>query len=110
MIPPGTEDISIVKVSISASVNWDKDYEADGVQFVIRPQDADGFLIKDKCSINARLWLQNDVDGKEKGQLIQEWSQIKVSSGDYPDHVGARVRLEYKDYVSLSQEKWNTLA
>ena len=97
-------DINLVKLTISASVNWDKDPEADGVQFIIRPQDDSGLLIKDKCIINSRVWLQQDEEGKEKGKLIDEWHQFQVTRKDYDEYVGARIRLEYHGYVPLPPE------
>lgn len=97
-------DIKLVKLTIAASVNWDNDPEADGVQFRIRPQDVDGLLVPDSCVINARLWAQLDEDGKEKGELIQEWNKIQVSRKDYIEHVGARVRLEYTAYVPVPKD------
>ena len=89
-------DIHLVKCIISASVKWDEDYEPDGVQFVIRPLDSSGFLVKDDCIVNAALWIQQD---KNKGALIQEWPNIKIDKKDYEGNYGARIYLEYTEYV-----------
>ena len=103
-IDSNEDNIADVKLIISASVNWDDDPEADGIQFIISPIDKDGFLIKDKCVINAKLWSEQDKDSLNKGTLIQVWEGIHVIPKDYTKELGARVSLEYNNYKPLPHE------
>lgn len=98
-------DIKAVGFIVSGAVNWDNDPEPDGVQFVIRPQDVDGFMVKAEGNLNARLWSQPDASKEEKGELIQEWSDIYVTKKDYTEDLLARIRLEYNDYTPVLGER-----
>jgi hypothetical protein len=92
-------DVTAIGFIVSASVNWDDDLEPDGVAFALRPQDADGFMVKAEGILNARLWSQPDRFAGEKGELIQEWNGIRVTRRDYDKgDLAARIRLEYADY------------
>lgn len=99
------EDIEAVGLIVSGAVNWDDDPEPDGVQFVIRPQDVEGFMVKAEGSLNAKLWSQPDDFKEEKGKLIQEWSDIHVTKKDYTEDLIARIRLEYNDYAPVPGER-----
>jgi hypothetical protein len=61
-----TTKIHAVKLLISASVNWDEDAEADGVQFLLIPTDADGWPVRSELTVSASLWSQPDVFKKER--------------------------------------------
>jgi hypothetical protein len=41
---------------------------------------------------------------KEKGKLIQEWKDIRITKRTYERYGEARVRLEYSGYVPQSNE------
>jgi len=98
-------DIEAVGFIVSGAVNWDNDPEPDGIQFVVRLQDADGFMVKAEGSLSARLWSQPDVLKEEKGKLIQEWSDIHVTKKDYTEDLLARIRLGYNDYTPVLGER-----
>jgi hypothetical protein len=92
-------DVTAIGFIVSASVNWDDDPDPDGVAFALRPQDADGFMVKAEGNLSARLWLQPDHFAEKKGELIQEWNGIHVTRRDYSKKdLTARIRLEYADY------------
>ena len=91
-------DIEALGIIISASVNWDDDPEPDGIQFAMRPQDADGFMVKAEGITNAKLWSQPDFSTAEKGRLIQEWNR-PITKKDYTKDLIARIRLEYDGYI-----------
>jgi hypothetical protein len=92
-------DVTAIGFIVSASVNWDDDLEPDGVAFALRPQDADGFMVKAEGSLGAKLWSQPDRFAEKKGELIQEWNNIHVTRRDYSKKdLAARIRLEYADY------------
>ena len=98
-------DIETVDLIVSGAVNWDDDPEPDGIQFIIRPQDANGFMVKAECSLNAKLWSWPDNFKEGKGKLIEEWSDIHVTKKDYTEDLIARVRLEYNDYTPVPGER-----
>jgi len=92
-------EVTAIGFIILASVNWDDDPDPDGVAFALRPQDADGFMVKAEGNLSARLWLQPDHFAEKKGELIQEWNGIHVTRRDYSKKdLTARIRLEYADY------------
>lgn len=99
-----TSKIHKVKLLISASVNWDEDAESDGVQFLLVPEDSDGWPVRDELNISATLWAQPDVFKKEKGKLLQEWKDIRITKRTYERYGEARVRLEYSGYVPQPNE------
>lgn len=98
-------DIEGVGFIVSGAVNWDDDPEPDGIQFVIRPQDVEGFMVKAEGSLNTKLWSQPDDFKEEKGELIQEWNDIHVTKKDYTEDLIARIRLEYDDYAPVPGER-----
>ena len=98
-------DIEAVGFIVSGAVNWDDDPEPDGIQFVIRPQDVEGFMVKAEGSLNTKLWSQPDDFKEEKGELIQEWNDIHVKKKDYTEDLIARIRLEYDDYAPVPGER-----
>ena len=98
-------DIEAVGFIVSGAVNWDDDPEPDGIQFVIRPQDVEGFMVKAEGSLNTKLWSQPDDFKEEKGELIQEWNDIHVTKKDYTEDLIARIRLEYDDYAPVPGER-----
>jgi len=102
---PMLTDIKSVDLIVSAATNWDDDPEPDGIQFVVRPQDADGFMVKAEGSLSARLWSQPDASKEEKGKLIQKWSDIHVTKKAYTEDLIARIRLEYNDYTPVLCER-----
>ena len=92
-------DVTAIGFILSASVNWDDDPAPDGVAFALRPQDADGFMVKAEGNLSAKLWSQPDRFAEKKGELIQEWNGIHVTRRDYDKRdLAARIRLEYADY------------
>jgi len=92
-------DVTAIGFIVSASVNWDDDPAPDGVAFALRPQDADGFMVKAEGNLSAKLWSQPDRFAEKKGELIQEWNGIHVTRRDYDKRdLAARIRLEYADY------------
>ncbi|MBM3118511.1 MAG: hypothetical protein FJ006_03000 [Chloroflexi bacterium] len=98
-------DVTAIGFIVSASVNWDDDPEPDGVAFALRPQDADGFMVKAEGNLSARLWSQPDRFVENKGELIQEWNDIRVTRRDYDKRdLAARIRLEYADYKPAPSE------
>lgn len=99
-----TENITSVKYSISASVDWDKDQAADGVQFRIRPLDDYGLLVKDNMVVNAKIWKLLDENNSDNITLLQEWDGINITKKDF-DQYGAVVRLEFTNYVPLAPDK-----
>jgi hypothetical protein len=98
-----TENITSVKFSVSASVEWDNDFQGDGVQFTLRPLDDTGFLVRDNLLINAKLWKQQGDNNTDNLTLIQEWEGISVTKKDF-DQYGAGVRLEFTNYVPSQQD------
>jgi len=99
-------DVTAIGFILSASVNWDDDLEPDGVAFALRPQDADGFMVKAEGNLNAKLWLQPDRFVEKKGELIQEWNGIHVTRRDYSKRdLAARIRLDYADYKPAPGER-----
>ena len=102
-------DVTAIGFIVAASVNWDDDPEPNGVAFAVRPQDADGFMVKAEGNLNARLWAQPDRGADKKGELIQEWNDIHVTRRDYgKKDLAARIRLEYADYKPALGE-WGIL-
>ena len=97
--PSEVVDITSLGLIMSASVNWDKDLEVDGVQFIMRPLDKHGIMVKSEGILSAKLWSQPDFFNKEKGKLIQTWDNIRIQKRDYGKEMIVRVRLEYKDYT-----------
>jgi len=99
-----TSGIHKVRLLISASVNWDEDVEADGVQFLLIPEDSDGWPVRGELTVNASLWSQPDIFKRGKGKLIQEWKDIRITKRTYEGYGEARVRLEYSGYVPQPNE------
>ena len=92
-------DIKSVDLIVSAVVNWDADPEPDGIQFIMRPQDDTGLVVRAEGILNAKLWSQPYTSRDKKSKLIEEWSNIQVTKKDYTEELGVRVHLEYSDYV-----------
>ena len=93
-----TENITSVKFSVSASVDWDNDCQGDGVQFTLRPLDDTGFLVRGNLLVNAKLWKQQGDNDSDNMTLIQEWEGIRVTKKDFDDY-GAGIRLEFTNFV-----------
>lgn len=91
--------IDTVKLIMSASVNWDEDVLADGVQFLLIPTDTDGWPVREELMVSASLWSLPNRYKIERGDLIQEWKDIRITKRTYERYGEARVRLEYEDYV-----------
>jgi hypothetical protein len=96
--------IHSVKLIVSASVNWDEDNDADGVQFLLIPTDTDGWPIREELLVSASLWSQLDRFNRERGDLIQEWRDVRITKRTYERYGEARVCLEYSSYVPEPDE------
>ena len=99
-----TTKIHAVKMLLSASVNWDEDSEPDGVQFLLIPTDVDGWPVRGDMIVGASLWSQPSVFKREKGELIQEWKDLRITKRTYERYGEARIRLEYSGYVPQPSE------
>ena len=86
--------------------NWDADMEIDGIEFQLAPTDAEGRIVETPGVVSVKLWLERSLlEGKGKGDLVQEWSDIQVTKDDYHYYylgleatICPKIRLEYKDF------------
>ncbi len=86
-------DIRLMSVSLST-----------GLDIQLIPRDSKGFLVKTEGSLDARLWSQAGFGGAANYDFtVQEWEDLKVSSGDYTQSQGASINLPYsEDFFSIN--------
>lgn len=96
--PPAEEagaEVQTIDLGWPTPENWDADAETDGIEFNISPKDSKGDTVVTDGTINAKLYENVGFAADQKGDLIQEWNNIKVSKDNF-SFMGAKVRLEYK--------------
>jgi hypothetical protein len=97
---PDTDKILAVEIGQAMGLNWDSDPDPDGIECYLAPRDLQGELIAAPGTASAQLWLSlSVVESSRKGDLVQEWSGIKVKAGDYDPTSGALIRLEYRNFT-----------
>jgi hypothetical protein len=78
--------------------NWDADPEVDGIKFNLTPKDIKDRMVETPGVVSAKLWLELSFPETGKGDLVQEWSDIQVTKGDYDWLTGVTIRLEYRAF------------
>jgi len=91
-----TEGIATINVSYFTAASWDDDPDIDGIDFVLRPLDAQGKVVKTTGVLTAKLWLETPE--KEKGDFVMEWPDMQVTEADYAFPMGYTIRLDYEDW------------
>ena len=91
-----TEGVAYIDVSYFTPASWDDDPDIDGIDFVLRPLDAQEKVVKTTGTLTAKLWLEQEG---EKGDLIMEWVDLPVTEADYAFPMGYTIRLDYGDFV-----------
>lgn len=93
-----TQVVTIGDIYATAK-NWDADPEVDGLELHLTPKDAEDHMIETAGTVGAKLWLEKSpLEGGGKGELIQEWQNIRVTPNDYGLIMGATIRLEYSGF------------
>jgi hypothetical protein len=96
--PTATEVVTI-DIGWPMAENWDADPDIDGIEFHLRPKDAQDETVHTAGVVSAKLWLERSfLEGGGKGSLVQEWSSIQVTEDDYDWLYGAIIHLEYKSF------------
>lgn len=92
--PPGV--VAHIVIGFFTPASWDYDPEVDGMDFVIRPEDAGGKMVRTPGLVTAKLWFEKEEG--VKGDFIQEWTDIEVTEDDYAFPMGVTIRLEYQEF------------
>jgi hypothetical protein len=96
---PSTTQVLVIDIGSPAAKNWDSDPEIDGIEFNLTPKDLQGKMAQTPGTVSAQLWLAESViESGRKGELIRQWSGIKITNSDYGTSSGARIRLEYGNF------------
>jgi len=104
--PTSSSITQVLTIDIGSPVakNWHGDPAVDGIEFYLSPRDLQNKMVQTPGTVSAQLWLTEELltgaptyEGK-KGDLVQDWSGIKITKGDYDTSSGARIRLEYVNF------------
>jgi hypothetical protein len=90
-------EVKSLDLFLAMGDNWDADAETDGIKLTLQPKDSKGNTVKANGTLSARLYENitgMSLDNK-KGDLIQEWNNIKINKNNY-EIFGVEVQLEYK--------------
>jgi len=96
--PAPAKAVTTIDIGFAMPKNWDADPDIDGIEFHLTPKDAEDKMVETPGVVSAKLWLQAQYPATGKGNLIQEWSDIQVTKGNYDWLMGAKIRLEYKGF------------
>ena len=99
-----TEGVVSLEVSYFTPASWDDDPDIDGIDFVLRPLDAQGKVVKTTGVLTAKLWLETPEG--EKGDFIMEWPDILVTEAEYAFPMGYTIRLDYGDFVPKGEQQY----
>jgi len=105
--PAPTKVVTTLDIGFAMPKNWDADPDTDGIEFHLTPKDAQDKMVETPGVISAKLWLQVTPPpsySPQKGNLIQEWSNIQVTKDDYDWLMGATIRLEYKGFQPTNMQ------
>ncbi|MDO8625323.1 MAG: hypothetical protein Q7R47_04540 [Candidatus Diapherotrites archaeon] len=95
---PATTQAPQVKtlgIFLALAKSWDSDADTDGIELRVQPRDAKGNITTVNGTISAKLYQQLIGFGSEKGDLIQEWTNIPAREENY-EYLGVVVQLEYE--------------
>ena len=95
-VPTITEGMASMKLSYFTAASWDDDPDIDGIDFVLKPLDAEGKTVKVTGVLTAKLWLETAE--QEKGDFVMEWPDMQVTEADYAFPMGYTIRLDYGDW------------
>ena len=105
-VPTG---VATIDIGWPTCENWDADPEVDGIEVDLSAKDAEDNTVQAPGVVSAKLWSEFPTFSGEKGALIQEWSDIKITKDDYDWFWGwVTIRLEYKGYTPQKDE-WGIL-
>jgi len=94
-----TEGVASLDVSYFTAASWDDDPDLDGIDFVLRPLDAQEKVVKTTGVLTAKLWLEAEGEQNVKGDFVMEWPDMQVTLAEYAFPMGYTIRLDYGDFV-----------
>jgi hypothetical protein len=96
---PSSTQVLVIDIGSPAAKNWKGDQQTDGVEFYLTPKDLQNKMVQTPGTVSAQLWLaESFLQSEHKGDLVQQWSGIKITKSDYDTSTGARIRLEYGNF------------
>ncbi len=91
-----TSSIVIMEIVSPTATTWDS---KTGLELRLKPQDLHGKVVPAPGTIDAKLYISVLLKPTEKEDLVQSWTGIKVSAGDFDANSGALIRLDYRNYA-----------